>query len=308
MPPSTRTSPSRAAVTQAAICVALLLAEGCSGCLAYVWTQRRAEEASRHARSPQQVSKEQVSMHQARGPVLTYTHLHICLAAWSRWCLEGLEKAGYSPKGKGGQRDRILWLSSGTCTGIGEETAMCGQLQHQAAAHQRPKQSSLLPTPSPPLPRRQETPTVIEEEQHGKSQGGGGQKDEANVARDHEVAHHQGDFVLVHAVPLQGPGRYGVLAGRHAAAGRGAAFHWHIQSRGPPRGAQYLQSPQELSFPRDSHPLAGAGGWGAGVPRLQKKEFTATRPISPARPAPRALGPRPRRGTRGADEEQLHKD
>lgn len=77
-----------------------------------------------------------------------------------------------------------------------------------------------LPSPCPPSRPGRRTPTVIEEEQHGKSQRGGGQEDEADVAGDHEVAHHQGDLVLVQPVPLQGPRCHGVLASRHAGPSR----------------------------------------------------------------------------------------
>lgn len=77
-----------------------------------------------------------------------------------------------------------------------------------------------LPSPCPPSRPGCRTPTVIEEEQHGKSQRGGGQEDEADVAGDHEVPHHQGDLVLVQPVPLQGPRCHGVLASRHAGPSR----------------------------------------------------------------------------------------
>ncbi|KAL8198388.1 UNVERIFIED_CONTAM: hypothetical protein K2H54_008478, partial [Gekko kuhli] len=41
-----------------------------------------------------------------------------------------------------------------------------------------------------------ETPTVVEKKQDGKAKRGGGQEDKTDVAGDHEVADHQGDFVL----------------------------------------------------------------------------------------------------------------
>lgn len=85
---------------------------------------------------------------------------------------------------------------------------------------QPPADPSCPPSPCPPSRPGGEAPTVIEEEQHGKSQRGGGQEDEADVAGDHEVPHHQGDLVLVQPVPLQGPRCHGVLASRHAGPSR----------------------------------------------------------------------------------------
>lgn len=55
--------------------------------------------------------------------------------------------------------------------------------------------------------------TVVEEEQHGEAQRGGGQQDETYVTGDHKVSHHQGHLVLVHPVPLRV--RRGVMAAGH---------------------------------------------------------------------------------------------
>lgn len=127
-------------------------------------------------------------------------------------------------------------------------------------------------SPSPAPPTRPGTPTVVEEEQHSKSQRRGGQEDEADVARDHEIPHHQGDLVLVHPVPLQSPRCHGVLASRHARLShcgpklnpplthpRQSSHKAHMDPSSPLPGR--LQQPQDLSFPRGSHPpLAGGQG------------------------------------------------
>lgn len=57
--------------------------------------------------------------------------------------------------------------------------------------------------------------TVIEEQEHGEAQCRCGQQDQTDVAGDHEVAHHQGHFVLVPAVPLRWRWR-GIVAPAHA--------------------------------------------------------------------------------------------
>lgn len=72
--------------------------------------------------------------------------------------------------------------------------------------------------------------TVVEEEEHGEAQRGGGQQDETDVAGDHEVAHHQGHFVLVAALLLLRRGR-GVVAPAHAP----------LQGAPPPQGPPRLQ-------------------------------------------------------------------
>lgn len=57
--------------------------------------------------------------------------------------------------------------------------------------------------------------TVVEEEEHGKAQRGRGQQDQADVAGDHEVAHHKGHLVLVAAL-LVSRQRRGIVAPTHA--------------------------------------------------------------------------------------------
>lgn len=81
--------------------------------------------------------------------------------------------------------------------------------------------------------------TIIEEQQHSEAQSGGGQQNQADVAGDHEVAHHQGHLVLVPAVLIQWRWR-GIMAPAHAPLQRPPPLQRGGEDRPgrAPRGAQ----------------------------------------------------------------------
>lgn len=79
--------------------------------------------------------------------------------------------------------------------------------------------------------------TVVEEQQHREAQGGRGQQNQADVAGDHEVAHHQGHLVLVPTVLVQRRRRRGIVAPAHAPLQRPPPLQGRGED-GPRRAAQ----------------------------------------------------------------------
>lgn len=83
--------------------------------------------------------------------------------------------------------------------------------------------------------------TVVEEQQHSEAQSGRGQQNQADVAGDHEVAHHQGHLVLVPTVLVQRR-RRGIVAPAHAPLQRPPPLQGRGED-GPRRAARGAQRP-----------------------------------------------------------------
>lgn len=95
--------------------------------------------------------------------------------------------------------------------------------------------------------------TVVEEQEHGKPQCRRGQQDQADVAGDHEVAHHQRHLVLIPAVPLWRRWR-GIVAPTHS------PLQWPPPlQRGGDHGARRATRGAQRPVGKNG------GGWGKGT-------------------------------------------